>query len=50
MDFIEKLLGIAPDGGNGMSEMSLVASVAAGTIVAVMLYVRRVRRLKEKRS
>jgi len=34
MDFIERMLGIAPDGGNGLTELALlVACVAAVVIV-----------------
>ena len=38
MDFIEKLFGVAPDGGNGLLELSLVF---AGVAAAAWLVVRR---------
>jgi hypothetical protein len=35
MDFIEKVLNLAPDGGNGMTELALfiVAVVATGVVI-----------------
>jgi hypothetical protein len=30
MDFIERLFGIAPDGGNGFLELSLIATCVLG--------------------
>ena len=46
MDFIEKLFGIAPDGGNGMLETSLLVSAVVGVALVALLFYRRVRRLK----
>ncbi|MBV9121887.1 MAG: hypothetical protein JO112_00840 [Planctomycetes bacterium] len=39
MDFIERWLGISPDGGNGVFEILLLASLAAG--VGVLAYYKR---------
>lgn len=33
MDFIERLLGFAPDGGNGMFELLLFAIPIAGIVI-----------------
>jgi hypothetical protein len=35
MDWIERLLGLAPDGGNGATEMLVIAAV---TLVAAGIY------------
>lgn len=35
MDFIERLFGISPDGGNGMTEAMFVAAIAAIVVLAV---------------
>jgi hypothetical protein len=40
MDFIERWLGVSPDGGNGTLELLIVATVAAG--VLTLAYRRRV--------
>jgi hypothetical protein len=39
MDFIERWLGVSPDGGNGTFELLIVASVAA--VVLALAYRRR---------
>jgi hypothetical protein len=39
VDFIERLLGISPDGGNGVWEVSLV--VAIGALIVVRSWRRR---------
>ena len=36
MDFIERMFGISPDGGNGALEMSLLLVVAAIPLVIVL--------------
>jgi hypothetical protein len=33
MDFIERWLGVSPDGGNGAMEMLIVAAIAIGVVV-----------------
>ena len=38
MNFIEQLLGVAPDGGNGMTELALFLAVA---LVSVVISLRR---------
>jgi hypothetical protein len=38
MDFIERIFGISPDGGNGMFEFTLFALPVV--ILAILLYVR----------
>jgi hypothetical protein len=48
LDFIERLFGISPDGGDGSTEMLYVIAVVA---IAVMifgraLFVRRARRMR----
>jgi hypothetical protein len=40
MDFIEKLFGIAPDGGDGSLEVLWVAAIAAA--IAVVAFRRRI--------
>jgi hypothetical protein len=39
MDFIERWLGISPDGGNGMLELGILAGVLVA--IACVLAVRR---------
>jgi len=40
MDFIERLFGFAPDGGNGMLELALIV---APLLAGVVLWLRRQR-------
>jgi MYXO-CTERM domain-containing protein len=47
MDFIERLFGISPDGGDGSTELLYLAAVAA--IVLAFAW-RRLRRLAAKRT
>lgn len=46
MDFIERLFGIAPDGGNGALEFLLFALPIAG--IVYLAYVRRRRRQRSR--
>ena len=48
MDFIERLFGLAPDGGNGMFELLLFAIPIAG--IAVLAAWRRKRNAKRTES
>ena len=48
MDFIERLFGFAPDGGNGMFELLLFAIPIAG--IAVLAAWRRKRNAKRTES
>jgi hypothetical protein len=43
MDFIERMFGVSPDGGNGSLELLLVLSIAAA-ILCYGLYRRRANR------
>jgi hypothetical protein len=44
MDFIERIFGVSPDGGDGSLElMYLVGIVVAATLIAWALYRRRTR-------
>ena len=44
MDFIERIFGVSPDGGDGSLEfMYLVGIVVAVTLIALALYGRRTR-------
>jgi hypothetical protein len=36
MDFIERWLGISPDGGNGMFEAAILVTLAAALAVVVL--------------
>ena len=45
MDFIERMFGVSPDGGNGSLELLLVLSLAAAiAILCYRLYRRRANR------
>jgi hypothetical protein len=45
MDFIERMFGVSPDGGNGSLELLLVLSIAAAiAILCYGLYRRRANR------
>jgi hypothetical protein len=35
MDFIERWLGVSPDGGNGAMEVLLIVLLAAGVVVLI---------------
>ncbi|MBZ4420198.1 hypothetical protein [Myxococcus sp. RHSTA-1-4] len=37
MDFIERIFGVAPDGGNGMLEFLLFAIPVAGSLLLITL-------------
>ena len=37
MDFIERIFGVAPDGGNGMLEFLLLAIPVAGSLLLITL-------------
>ena len=41
MDFIEKILGVSPDGGNGSLELLYVASIVVAVAFAVNALYRR---------
>ena len=49
MDWIERLLGISPDGGDGTTEMIyVVAAIAVAALVfGRVLHTRRARRLRD---
>jgi hypothetical protein len=48
MDFIERIFGFSPDGGNGMFEFLLFAIPIAG--VAILYYVRSLKASKQRRE
>jgi hypothetical protein len=37
MDFVERWLGISPDGGNGIFEVIILASLAAALVIALVI-------------
>jgi hypothetical protein len=39
MDWIERLFGISPDGGNGLAEALVISSIV---VLVVLVYLRRV--------
>lgn len=41
MDFIERIFGVSPDGGNGSLELLYVASIAVAVALAVYVLYRR---------
>ena len=43
MDFIERIFGISPDGGSGLAELLILASLMLGAVLALR-HKRRVRR------
>jgi hypothetical protein len=43
MDFLERWLGLAPDGGNGAVELALLMTCAAVVLAAVLWRRRQVR-------
>jgi len=43
MDFIERIFDVAPDGGNGLTELAILLAVACLAAGAVWLLRRRVR-------
>lgn len=46
MDWIEKLLGLSPDGGSGATELTIIVVLAAAAVaIAVGLAARRGRRV-----
>lgn len=45
MDFIERLFGFSPDGGDGSTEMLWLVALAAG-VAAVVYFVRQRRRAR----
>jgi hypothetical protein len=47
MDFIERLFGISPDGGSGLTEASYVFLVA---LVVLLFFRRKISRLVFRRS
>jgi hypothetical protein len=47
MDFIEKVLGIAPDGGDGTLEFWLFAVMAGGMLYLALLWRERRQRLEK---
>ncbi len=48
MDFIERLFGVAPDGGDGSLEVAWLG--AAAVVVLAIIFRRRVRALLSSRS
>jgi hypothetical protein len=40
MDFVERWLGISPDGGNGMLEVAILLSLAAALAAAAIIGMR----------
>jgi hypothetical protein len=49
MDFIERIFGVSPDGGNGMLELLYVVSIAAAITVVSRQFYRR-RKLRQMRD
>ncbi len=49
MDFIERIFGVSPDGGNGTLEFLYVVSIAAAITVVCREFYRR-RKLRQTRD
>jgi hypothetical protein len=49
MDFIERIFGVSPDGGNGTLELLYVVSIAAAVTVVSREFYRR-RKLRRTRD
>jgi hypothetical protein len=49
MDFIERIFGVSPDGGNGTLELLYVVSIAAAITVVSREFYRR-RKLRQTRD
>jgi len=48
MDFIERIFGVAPDGGSGSLEAAIIFAICAGAALLGYLKTRRTRRLRPR--
>ena len=50
MDWIEKLFGFSPDGGNGSTELVIVLALGFGAFVLAAMGTRYIKRLRLRRQ